>query len=643
MCHPCDPGSYNSLNGSTSPANCTACPVGTASTGNFRNCVDCKQGEFAAAMGKSMCDLCPSGTANPNFGSPSADDCQECQGFRTPVGAASCIECEAGKYFVTENAIDKCWNCPRGKIAPESGAVLCSPCPTGKRAISKTRCEPCPWGRNLVDGVCECGRGEVAWGPENSFCKPLLTCDGMSEYLDGEVCKKCNVNVSLLKLFLSVLSFVALVYYIKDKVKHKASMVGVKCTTTFVQCAQLTTLIDIPWPRIALWVPFTIPDSSLDCIKPATWDQEKAFFTYFYLALAYVVSLAFELKFQLPGSHAHHAKFQQGIFFVVLMYAPLVQNAAAMLPCIEDAEHGLVLRSAPNISCEPSAMRAAAQAHAYIIISFIGFGLPAAIVWKMRQLRHRGELDGSSAFSELFEWYSLKTPYWEAVVLVKKLLLILASDSFFTDPRTQATAVFCVHLMYLALSEWKLPMPFHPSTSSLFKGQNFFHLVERSAALTSLVGSILALTGGFNQPAARACGIAFAVLNMSYVTVVIYSFVYSKDVSELTKLTELTDVGGGVFWERSSQWDEQVQHLEEAEELTPEDAEQMRQELMFLRSKIIATVTEKLNHAIENLTDPEDIVAAFGQADDLIAQINTDTARMYGETVEPIGRASDMC
>jgi hypothetical protein len=96
-------------------------------------------------------------------------------------------------------------------------------------------------------------------------------------------------------------------------------MVGVKCTTTFVQCAQLTTLIDIPWPRIALWVPFTIPDSSLDCIKPATWDQEKAFFTYFYLALAYVVSLAFELKFQLPGSHAHHAKFQQGIFFVVLM------------------------------------------------------------------------------------------------------------------------------------------------------------------------------------------------------------------------------------------------------------------------------------------------------------------------------------
>jgi hypothetical protein len=41
----------------------------------------------------------------------------------------------------------------------------------------------------------------------------------MSEYLDGEVCKKCNVNVSLLKLFLSVLSFVALVYYIKDKVR----------------------------------------------------------------------------------------------------------------------------------------------------------------------------------------------------------------------------------------------------------------------------------------------------------------------------------------------------------------------------------------------------------------------------------------
>jgi len=103
------------------------------------------------------------------------------------------------------------------------------------------------------------------------------------------------------------------------------------------------------------------------------------------------------------------------------------------------------------------------------------------------------------------------------VQLTKKLMLVLASSTVITGAPAQAAIGFCVNLVYLALLEVKKPMPYRPSTSAWFKGQNFFHLAERSSASTSLAGSLLAILGSLNKSLVDVFGTIFAVLNIAYV------------------------------------------------------------------------------------------------------------------------------
>jgi hypothetical protein len=103
------------------------------------------------------------------------------------------------------------------------------------------------------------------------------------------------------------------------------------------------------------------------------------------------------------------------------------------------------------------------------------------------------------------------------VQLIKKLLLVFASSTFITAAPVQASVGLLVNLVYLALLEVKKPMPYRPSTSAWFKGQNFFHLAERSSASTSLAGSLLAVLGATNRLLVDVFGTIFAVLNIAYV------------------------------------------------------------------------------------------------------------------------------
>ena len=103
------------------------------------------------------------------------------------------------------------------------------------------------------------------------------------------------------------------------------------------------------------------------------------------------------------------------------------------------------------------------------------------------------------------------------MLLIKKLMLIIASSTFITAAPMQAAIGCGINIGYLALLEVKKPMPFRPSTSVWFKGQNFFHLVERSSASTSLGGSLLAFLGATNKSLVDVFGTIFAVVNIVYV------------------------------------------------------------------------------------------------------------------------------
>ncbi|GMI23742.1 hypothetical protein TeGR_g8612 [Tetraparma gracilis] len=56
-------------------------------------------------------------------------------------------------------------------------------------------------------------------------------------------------------------------------------MIGIKSITAFYQSAQLTTLVSIPWPKIALWAPFTVPYGDANCLtNQVGWNQQLSFF-----------------------------------------------------------------------------------------------------------------------------------------------------------------------------------------------------------------------------------------------------------------------------------------------------------------------------------------------------------------------------
>ena len=147
--------------------------------------------------------------------------------------------------------------------------------------------------------------------------------------------------------------------------------------------------------------------------------------------------------------------------------------------------------------------------------------------------------------------YSPERPYWEAVQLIKKLMLVIASSTFFTAAPQQAAIGFGVNLIYLAFFEVKRPMPYRPSTSVWFKGQNFFHLAERSSALTSLAGSLLAVLGATNRSLVDVLGTAFAIMNIAYVATVMYAFAKSSNSGH--KITP-TMSGVGAIERLTSEW-----------------------------------------------------------------------------------------
>jgi hypothetical protein len=166
-------------------------------------------------------------------GSVSAGDCQLCEAGKASEtrGAAACEECVAGKYANAAIGASWCDFCGFGGMLSAPGSTSFSDC------------------------VCPAGSTPLA---DLSGCKPLLLCAD-DEYMRDEACEKCPNTMSFVLVGVSLLSFVAIIYVVDLKSQQQGTMIGIKSVTAFYQSAQLTTLVSIPWPKIALWAPFTVP------------------------------------------------------------------------------------------------------------------------------------------------------------------------------------------------------------------------------------------------------------------------------------------------------------------------------------------------------------------------------------------------
>ena len=134
------------------------------------------------------------------------------------------------------------------------------------------------------------------------------------------------------------------------------------------------------------------------------WNQQRSFFVYVYGTLLALWFLRRRARARPEGSAEQRDTYQQIVLLTLLVYSPLVQNAASMSRCITDPDEGWVLASDARVSCESSALRIATRLHATAVIVLVGVGLPLFIVWKMLQLRREDKLDVDSIYDGLFEW-----------------------------------------------------------------------------------------------------------------------------------------------------------------------------------------------------------------------------------------------
>ena len=204
---------------------------------------------------------------------------------------------------------------------------------------------------------------------------------------------------------------------------------------------------------------------------------------------------------------AQNEAYQQLTFLIILFYSPLVQAVASMQRCDNDPDHGWVLSADPRISCEESDTRFSVNLHASTVVSYFGLGLPMFVLWKMRDLSEKKKLTADSNYAGLFEWYSPRRPYWVAVLLAKPLCLVLVADTVITDPLTQARSTSSI---------WPSSRRSGRS-STTFKKQNLFHVLERGSSVAGVIGSIVAVLGAEEADLVDLVGELFAGVNFVYV------------------------------------------------------------------------------------------------------------------------------
>jgi len=195
-CIPCERGSYQPLNGSTS---CTLCPTGQvqAYTGQDR-CVNCSIGRYSSDEGNVDCVTCEAGRTQSNGGQSFCENC-EFGKFKTTSSTEDCMNCTSGSYTSSGTTLFVCAACSAGYFQALNGSTSCHQCSSGKyqNMLGSSNCLNCTSGRySGTDGSvtcqeCEKGKYQAEYGlmecdvcPTGHCISPLsLKVLGILEYL----------------------------------------------------------------------------------------------------------------------------------------------------------------------------------------------------------------------------------------------------------------------------------------------------------------------------------------------------------------------------------------------------------------------------------------------------------------------------
>merc|ERR1711871_1509210 len=129
-------------------------------------------------------------------------------------------------------------------------------------------------------------------------------------------------------------------------------MVRLKVLSTFFQVQELTTLIDISWPKIALMtLPFQLPISDSKCLASGSgWNLVHTFHTYIWLPILVFVAI-FRYARISPAKSPQRLKASSTLIFLLsLWYAPVLKTIASIFVCVEGTIGNSVIVADPGVS-----------------------------------------------------------------------------------------------------------------------------------------------------------------------------------------------------------------------------------------------------------------------------------------------------
>ncbi|GMH89013.1 hypothetical protein TL16_g11331 [Triparma laevis f. inornata] len=545
-CSICDLGMYHEANDGT--AHCHFCAEGKyAPEASSSSCTDCDAGKYAPDEGRISCVDCPAGSNSPAgsyfcnlcdkgeygfYNSEVDKGCLACQpGKYNVVPGLNCVNCAAGTY-IGVNATDStlhdeeadCLPCPAGKQVTSTGALDCNQCGAGsyKEAASDLPCNLCKAGKASKkvgsvsqDDCRKCDNSLVQY--DDLEDKGLTSCKTINckkgEYLSDQGCRECNIIFSVCVCVGGAALLLFACVYVEKVATERMKLLQLKILSTFFQTSELTTHINIQWPKIAfLSLPFSMPMSDATCLTPLFWDSRWSFLLFIYVPLMFFLFLYFKWR-KLPIGSSREKKLQQlGVFLLMLWYSPVLLAAASMYDCVEDVENGggWFLRADTSTPCQYKKKEVSMEYiksldyidwHAFVVGMFIGLGFPSYIFVTLRRHRRKGKLNASSPYTALFEWYIPSQCTFETAQMMRKALLILAGGIPFSRLR---------------------PMIKEPSR--IFKRLNLFSTAEGMSILITICGNFLALFGTFYNKQAYNIGLVFAYMNFSFATIFLIVF-----------------------------------------------------------------------------------------------------------------------
>jgi len=335
------------------------------------------------------------------------------------------------------------------------------------------------------------------------------------------------------------------------------------------------------------------------------------------------------------GSEGRKATIQLTVFLLLTWYSPVLQSAATMYSCYEDKDLGWVLVEDTSVSCEWSDWtRLTVVVHVVALVIFVGLGFPVLITMKTLELKKKNLLNAATPFIALFQWYTPTVPWFEAVQLVRKVMLIVVT-TVISNTNLQAFASAGVNIVFLALVLSLKPWVVY--SSSLFGGRNLNTMVEVVATSTTILGNALAVVGSYENSTTNTIGIVFALLNLSFalVFVIVYTFDVLRLQAEVqqthgqTRRKSVMELMGTDVVDFLNEWYLQVIMIEKEGKNSKKRLIMIR-ELAFLRTKVTEAVKKRVK-VFEGEGADETTREALLQFDAMLKTIASDCERYKPE------------